>query len=152
VNSKIKVAVQTEDFDVSQETKRLSLTGTGGINTFLGIVRHQNDDSEVRCLRLEHYPGMTESQIGAIIEEAERRWEVLAATVIHRIGDLYPGDQIVFVGVASPHRGDAFDACEFIIDYLKTRATFWKKEILPDTERWLTTRQSDVDTAKAWKN
>jgi len=152
VNSKIKVMVQTEDFDVSQETKRLSLKGAGGINIFVGVVRDQNDNNEVRCLRLEHYPGMTESQIGSIIDEAERRWEVLAATVIHRIGDLYPGDQIVFVGVASPHRGDAFDACEFIIDYLKTRATFWKKEILPNTERWLTTRQSDVDTANVWKN
>ena len=147
----IKIAVQVEEFDVTAETARLSIFGTGGINSFTGIVRHQNDDSEVQCLRLEHYPGMTESQILAIIQDAAERWDVLGATVIHRIGDLYPGDQIVFVGVASPHRGDAFDACEFIIDYLKTRATFWKKELLPDSERWLKTRQSDVGTANAWQ-
>ena len=147
----IKISIQAEDFDTGAETAALAIAGTGGVNTFLGVVRHQNDNADVRCLRLEHYPGMTETQIRSIIEEAESRWAVLAATVIHRIGDLYPGDQIVFVGVASAHRGDAFDACEFIIDFLKTRATFWKKEFTPDSDRWLTTRQTDLDTASAWQ-
>ena len=94
---------------------------------------------------------MTEKQIEAILVEAEQRWAVLSATVIHRVGELKPGEQIVFVGVASPHRGDAFDACEFIIDYLKTRATFWKKESTPDGFRWLETRQIDVESADKWK-
>lgn len=149
--AKINISIQLEDFDIGLETKALAIAGTGGVNTFLGVVRHQNDNTDVRCLRLEHYPGMTQAQIRMIIDEAESRWNVLAATVIHRIGDLYPGDQIVFVGVASPHRGDAFNACEFIIDFLKTRATFWKKEFTPDSDRWLTTRQADVDTANTWQ-
>ncbi|MFN3236191.1 MAG: molybdenum cofactor biosynthesis protein MoaE [Pseudomonadales bacterium] len=146
------VQVSTADFNAHTEIQRLSIPGTGGINTFVGVVRDNNDQSDVRCLRLEHYPGMTEKQILAIMEEAAQRFEVLSATVIHRVGDLYPGDQIVFVGVASPHRGDAFDAAEFIIDFLKTRATFWKKEFTPDGPRWLTTRTTDVETAANWQS
>jgi molybdopterin synthase catalytic subunit len=95
---------------------------------------------------------MTEKQIGAIIDDAAARWDVKAATVIHRIGQLYPGDEIVFVGVASDHRGDAFDACEFIIDYLKTRATFWKKETTDEGNRWLSTRDSDIRAADLWES
>lgn len=145
-----RVQVTTADFSVEEETARLSVPGTGGINTFVGVVRNNNENSDVQGLTLEHYPGMTEKQIETIMAEAAERFEVLAATVIHRVGDLLPGDQIVFVGVASPHRGDAFDAAEYVIDYLKTRATFWKKEFTPAGARWLTTRQSDVDTAENW--
>lgn len=148
--AQLKISVQTEDFDSGAESRALAVAGTGGVNSFLGVVRNQNDDADVKCLHLEHYPGMTEKQIQEILEQAVAKWHVLAATVIHRVGDLYPGDQIVFVGVASPHRGDAFDACEFIIDFLKTRATFWKKELTPDDDRWLVTRQSDKDAADAW--
>lgn len=144
------VSVSEDDFDAQAEITRLSVPGVGGINTFVGVVRDNNENSDVRCLRLEHYPGMTEKQIQKIMEEAAERFEILAATVIHRVGDLYPKDQIVFVGVASAHRGEAFDAAEYIIDYLKTRATFWKKEFTPEGDRWLTTRQSDVDTASDW--
>jgi molybdopterin synthase catalytic subunit len=148
--SKFHILVSEADFDAQAEIRRLSVPGTGGINTFVGVVRNNNEASDVRCLRLEHYPGMTEKQIEMIMQEAASRFEILAATVIHRVGDLYPADQIVFVGVASPHRGEAFDAAEYIIDYLKTRATFWKKEFTPDGERWLTTRESDVETASSW--
>lgn len=150
MSARIKISIQTEEFDVGRESSELAVPGTGGVNTFLGVVRHQNDDADVRCLHLEHYPGMTEKQIDDILQLAASQWDVRAATVIHRVGDLYPGEQIVFVGVASPHRADAFDACEFIIDYLKTRATFWKKEFTPDDSRWLVTRQSDLETAAAW--
>ncbi len=149
-----RVVVEQEDFDVGTETRKLqqSASDVGGIATFVGVVRDINDDDEISALYLEHYPGMTEKQISTIIEEASARWNVLGATVIHRVGQLYPADQIVFVGVASRHRGDAFDACEYIIDFLKTRATFWKKEQTFDGERWLETRQSDVETANAWKS
>lgn len=145
------VLVTEADFDVQAEVSRLSVPGAGGINTFVGVVRDNNENAEVSCLRLEHYPGMTEKQILAILEEAAERFDILAASVIHRVGDLYPKDQIVFVGVASAHRGEAFDAAEYIIDYLKTRATFWKKEFTPEGPKWLTTRTSDVTTAQAWE-
>lgn len=150
--AKFRILVSEADFDAQQEISFLSVSGTGGINTFVGVVRDNNENQDVKCLRLEHYPGMTEKQIQAILEEAEGRFDILAATVIHRVGDLYPKDQIVFVGVASAHRGEAFDAAEFIIDYLKTRATFWKKEFTPDGPKWLTTRQTDIDTATDWQN
>ena len=148
----IRVKIQQEDFDLNAETRSLAdaSSAVGGVNTFLGIVRDVNDNDDVSSLFLEHYPGMTEKQIKVIIKEACDRWDVIAATVIHRIGELHPGDQIVYVGVASSHRGDAFDACEYIIDYLKTRATFWKKEKTTDGERWLETRQSDFDAAQLW--
>lgn len=144
------IRVSELDFDAQEEVTRLSVLGTGGVNTFVGVVRDSNDESDVKCLRLEHYPGMTEKQIEEILSEASSRFDILAATVIHRVGDLYPGDQIVFVGVASAHRGEAFDAAEFLIDYLKTKATFWKKEFTPEGPRWLTTRKTDVDTAEDW--
>ncbi len=150
----IRVLVQEADFDTGLEIRNLGDTSktVGGISTFLGLVRNENDGEGVNSLFLEHYPEMTEKQITSIINEAQSRWNVISATVIHRVGQLSPGDQIVFVGVASAHRGDAFDACEYIIDYLKTRATFWKREDTPDGERWLETRQSDINQAGQWQD
>ncbi len=145
------ISVQEKAFNPGSELNRLQQPGVGGVSVFVGVVRNMNDDDTVSGLYLEHYPGMTEKQISAIIEEAGSRWDIKAATVIHRIGQLHPGDEIVFVGAASAHRGDAFDACEFIIDYLKTRATFWKKETTAAGDRWLVTRDSDVQTAQEWK-
>ena len=149
-----RVLVQEAPFSVSEEYDLLKSASlrVGAIATFVGTVRDLNEGDEVSGLRLEHYPGMTEKEIEKIIREAGERWDVIAATVIHRVGDLLPGDDIVYTGVASQHRGDAFAACEFIMDFLKTRATFWKKESTDDGERWLTTRQSDVDAAEAWNN
>ena len=147
----VRISVQKKAFNSGSELTSLQGPGVGGVSVFVGIVRDVNDDDTVSGLYLEHYPGMTEKQIAAIIEEAGSRWDIKAATVIHRIGQLHPGDEIVFVGAASAHRGDAFDACEFIIDYLKTRATFWKKESTAEGDRWLSTRESDVQTAQGWK-
>tara|TARA_A100000164_G_C21502119_1_gene582972 strand:+ start:104 stop:622 length:519 start_codon:yes stop_codon:yes gene_type:complete len=153
VNHHLAVRVQESDFDVSDELAALRALspGIGGIVTFLGVVRDLNDDSDVSGLFLEHYPDMTEKQIMAILQEAHQRWNVIGATVIHRVGQLTPLDQIVLVAVASEHRGDAFTACEFVIDYLKTRATFWKRETTPEGERWLVTRDTDVAVVNAWQ-
>ena len=141
----MKVSVQREDFDLSGEVKRISGEGTvGAVATFVGLVR------EVP-MTLEHYPGMTEHAIAAIVEEARGRWSVLDCTVIHRFGDLAPGDRIVLVAVASAHRGDAFAACEFIMDYLKTRATFWKKEHRAEGASWVEARAADDQAAERWK-
>lgn len=148
---KVRISVQDETFDSGSELALLQSPGVGGIAVFVGIVRNVNEEDTVSGLYLEHYPGMTEKQIGNIMEEAASRWNIAAATVIHRVGQLYPGDEIVFVGTSCAHRGDAFDACEFIIDYLKTRATFWKKETTNEGDRWLVTRESDVQTAAEWK-
>lgn len=145
----VRIAIQESAFDTAAEVRRLRETSrrVGGIVTFIGVVRDLNDAADVSNLYLEHYPGMTEQQIADIIEEARQRYDVMAATVIHRVGELQPSDEIVFVGVASAHRGDAFHAAEFIIDFLKTRATFWKKEQTSDGDRWLGTRQSDIEAA-----
>lgn len=141
----MKVCVQRDDFDLSREVKAISGKATvGAVASFVGLVR------EVR-MTLEHYPGMTERAIAAIVEEARGRWNVLDCTVIHRYGDLAPGDQIVLVAVASAHRGDAFAACEFIMDYLKTRATFWKKEHRPEGASWVEARTSDDEAAERWQ-
>ncbi len=147
-----RILVQAAHFDVNMEINILrdASSEVGGIVTFLGVVRDINEEASVSTLYLEHYPGMTEKQIATIIDEACDRWDLLGATVIHRIGELLPTDQIVFVGVASRHRGEAFDACEYIIDFLKTRATFWKKEQTPGGERWLETRDSDTDATQLW--
>lgn len=146
------ILVQSDDFDVKAEYDRLrkASLNVGAVTTFVGTVRDINLDEAVKVLHLEHYPGMTEKELGLILDEAATRWDVIAATVIHRVGDLLPGDEIVFVGIASQHRGDAFAACEFVMDYLKTRATFWKKEKTLNGDRWLTTRDSDVEAAKQW--
>ena len=141
----MKIFVQREDFDLSLETKNLSRgEGVGAVASFVGIVR------DVR-MTLEHYPGMTENALRKIAEEAARRWKVMDCTVIHRYGELAPHDQIVLVAVASAHRGDAFAACEFIMDYLKTQAPFWKKEHRPEGAAWVEARASDDDAAGRWE-
>jgi molybdopterin synthase catalytic subunit len=146
------ILITEAPFDVAREYQQLqsAALNVGAVTIFVGTVRDINDAADVSGLYLEHYPGMTEKEIEKIMLEAESRWSVIEATVIHRIGSLVPGDEIVFVGVASEHRGDAFNACEFLIDFLKTRATFWKKEQTQEGARWLTTRQSDIDAAENW--
>jgi molybdopterin synthase catalytic subunit len=141
----MKISVQREDFDLGSEVRNISKsTRIGAIASFVGVVR------EV-AMSLEHYPGMTENSIRKIAEEAAARWKVMDCTVIHRYGDLKPGDQIVMVAIASAHRGDAFAACEFIMDYLKTQAPFWKKEHTPEGPRWVEARASDDQAAERWK-
>ena len=153
----MKISVQLEDFDAGREIAavRAGNPKVGGVASFIGVVRDVNAGagglSPVATLTLEHYPGMTEKALKAIVEEAQGRWEVLDCTVIHRFGRLEPTDQIVFVAVASSHRGDAFAACEFIMDFLKTRAPFWKKEETPGGERWVESRDSDDAAAGRWK-
>jgi molybdopterin synthase catalytic subunit len=146
------VRVQTEDFEAGAEIVRLRGTdrGVGAIAAFIGTVRDVNDAATVTGLTLEHYPGMTEAALEEIVADAHRRFDIRDALVVHRVGALAPGDQIVLVVVTSAHRGMAFDACEFIMDYLKTRAAFWKKERLPDGERWVEARSSDDEAAQRW--
>lgn len=149
----MKVIVQSEDFDTGAEIAALhrQQPAVGAVASFVGLVRDINEGDPVATLSLEHYPGMTEKAIRQIIDQAQQRWQVMDATVIHRIGDLMPTDQIVLVAVSSMHRGDAFAACEFIMDFLKTRAPFWKKEKTPDGDRWVDARQSDDAAAARWK-
>jgi molybdopterin synthase catalytic subunit len=149
----ITIRVQTADFDVGVEMAALRKDNprVGAVASFVGLVRDINDGSDVSGLTLEHYPGMTEKALAAIVDEAKGRWDVLACTVIHRVGPLKPLDQIVLVIVASGHRGDSFAACEFIMDYLKTRAPFWKKEATSQGERWVEARESDDAAASRWK-
>jgi len=146
------VRVQSEDFDVAREIAALRGRDTrvGAVAAFIGLVRDVNDAAAVSTLSLEHYPGMTEKALGGIVAEAKARWRIYDATVIHRIGELQPADQIVLVAVSSAHRGEAFAACEFIMDYLKTRAPFWKKEQTPAGERWVEARASDDEAAARW--
>ena len=122
----------------------------GAIVNFVGTVRDLNEGASVAEMELEHYPGMTEQSIQAIIDQAKVRWPIYGALVIHRVGPLKPMDQIVLVAVTSPHRGEAFSACEFIIDYLKTEAPFWKKEQTPEGARWVDARTSDDDALRKW--
>ncbi|MDR5171208.1 molybdopterin synthase catalytic subunit MoaE [Methylobacillus flagellatus] len=145
--------VQEQDFDVGEEITRLRLQypQAGAVVSFTGQVRDLNDGDAVSSLTLEHYPGMTEKSLAAIIEQARQRWPILDAVVIHRIGTLQPQAQIVLVVVASAHRGDAFAACEFIMDYLKTEAPFWKKEATPEGEKWLDSRESDQSARERWQ-
>ena len=144
------VRIQTADFDLSAELAALRAQDArvGAVVSFLGTVRDMNDGASVAEMELEHYPGMTEQSIARIIDEAKARWPVYGAVVVHRVGPLLPLDQIVLVACSAAHRGDAFAACEFIIDYLKTEAPFWKKEQTPDGARWVDARVSD-DHAKA---
>lgn len=146
------VRVQTEDFDAGAEIARLRAANrsVGATAAFIGTVRDVNDDAAVTGLTLEHYPGMTESAIAEIVDAAKARFDIRDALVVHRVGALLPGDQIVLVVVTSAHRGMAFDACEFVMDLLKTRAPFWKKERLPDGERWVEARASDDEAAARW--
>ncbi len=147
------VRVQTEDFDVGHELAALrdGDPAVGAVAAFIGTVRDINADSSVSGMTLEHYPGMTEKALDAIVAEAKARWNILQALVIHRVGPLKPADQIVLVGVTSAHRGEAFAACEFIMDYLKTRAPFWKKEETASGTRWVEARASDDDAAARWQ-
>jgi molybdopterin synthase catalytic subunit len=149
----MKIQIQAEDFDVSKELEllRVDLHQIGGINVFVGTVRDEHLGQKIEGMVLEHYPGMTEKLLTNILDQAQARWQILNATVIHRIGDLRPGEQIVLVAVASSHRGDAFAACEFIMDYLKTSAPFWKKELTPDGAHWVDARITDDERLKKWQ-
>jgi len=148
----VPVRVQTEDFDVSREIDALCAgdARVGAVASFVGLVRDVSDAAEVRKLTLEHYPGMTEKALAGIVAEAKSRWNISEALVVHRVGELAPGDRIVLVAVTGSHRGEAFAACEFIMDYLKTRAPFWKKEQTPAGERWVEARASDEEKASRW--
>ena len=150
----MSVRIQAEDFDLSAEVAQLRAANpkVGAIVTFLGTVRDLNDGASVAEMELEHYPGMTEQSISAIIEQAKKRWPVSGALVIHRIGPLKPMEQIVLVAVTGAHRGEAFAACEFIIDYLKTEAPFWKKEQTPAGARWVDARVSDDAALQKWNS
>ena len=147
------VRVQTEDFDAGREIAELRRgnPAIGAIASFIGVVRDVNDGEIVAEMTLEHYPGMTEKSIVEIIDQAKSRWKMFDALVVHRIGRLSPLDQIVLVVVTGAHRGDAFAACEFIMDYLKTRAPFWKKEQTADGARWVESRESDDLAAERWR-
>ncbi len=149
----MSVRVQTQDFDLGAELAALRAGNPriGAVAAFVGLVRDLNDGDGVAALTLEHYPGMTEQALEAICAEARERWPLLDLLVIHRVGPLRPADQIVLVAVAAMHRGEAFAACEFVIDYLKTRAPFWKKERTPAGERWVEARGSDDDAAARWR-
>jgi molybdopterin synthase catalytic subunit len=148
-----RILVQEEDFDIAAETARLSVPDVGGIASFIGTVRADRDGAHcVTALRLEHYPGMTEKALAAIAAEAEARWHLTGCTIIHRVGRLVPGDNIVFVAAASAHRAAALQATSFLIDWLKTGAPFWKAEELENGETaWVEARASDDAAAAAWK-
>lgn len=149
----LRVSVQHEDFSVGAEYDALAEgTASGAIVTFTGKVRDMNLGDNVTGLSLEHYPGMTERSLEKICDEAEERWMLNGIRVIHRVGDMDAGDQIVFVGVSSAHRGSAFEACEFIMDYLKTKAPFWKKERTTESTRWVESRDSDAEAAARWQD
>jgi molybdopterin synthase catalytic subunit len=147
-----RVSIQTEDFDLSVEVARLRAgeKGVGAVCTFVGTVRDRNDGQSVSTMELEHYPGMTEKAIEQMIDEAFKRFDILGARVIHRVGLLQPLDQIVLVAVTSAHRGESFQACEFLMDYLKTQAPFWKKEQTPEGARWVDARVSDDAALAKW--
>ena len=147
------IRVQTEDFDVGAEMAALRAGNSkiGAAAAFVGLVRDVNDGAGVSTLTLEHYPAMTQKALVEIVDQAKTRWEVIDATVIHRVGQLMPTDQIVLVLVASGHRGDAFQACEYIMDFLKTSAPFWKKESTVDGDRWVVARESDDAAASRWQ-
>jgi molybdopterin synthase catalytic subunit len=147
-----RVTVQAADFDLGVEVAALRAgdAGVGAVASFIGTVRDRNDGQGVSSMELEHYPGMTERAIEAMIDEAVRRFDILGARVIHRVGLLQPLDQIMMVAVTSAHRGEAFQACEFLMDYLKTQAPFWKKEQTPDGARWVDARSSDDAAIARW--
>jgi len=147
------IRVQAGAFDPGAEVNAMQAAnaGVGAVVSFVGYVRDFNDGHDVAGMFLEHYPGMTEKALAGIAAEAEQRWPLLKLEVIHRVGALEPGEQIVFVGVASAHRQAAFEACEFVMDYLKTRAPFWKKEHTADGPRWVDGRSSDHAAADRWK-
>src|SRR6187402_913143 len=147
------ISIQTDDFDVGAEYNALVCedTAAGAVVTFVGRVRDMNLQRNVRGLYLEHYPGMTEKSLQEIARQAQSRWNIVRMRIIHRIGDLQLGDNIVFVGVSSMHRGDAFMAAEFLMDYLKTQAPFWKKELTTDGSLWLDAQQKDIAAVNRWE-
>lgn len=147
------ISIQHEDFDVGAEYKALVAndTSAGAVVTFVGRVRDLNLARNVLGLHLEHYPGMTEKSLQAIVDEAQSRWKIVRCKIIHRIGDLHLGDNIVFVGVSSAHREDAFSAADFLMDYLKTRAPFWKKELTDQGSVWIESQEKDASAAKRWE-
>ncbi|HZV98393.1 MAG TPA: molybdopterin synthase catalytic subunit MoaE [Methylophilaceae bacterium] len=146
------VRVQIEDFDAGAEINRMRLSraDTGAVAAFIGQVRDLNEGSDVTAMTLEHYPGMTEKALQDIVDQARQRWDIFDALIIHRVGTLKPTDQIVLVVVSGVHRGEAFAACEFIMDYLKTEAPFWKKEQTSEGERWVEARSSDDAARQRW--
>jgi molybdopterin synthase catalytic subunit len=146
------VRIQTADFDAGAEIAALRRDnpGIGAVASFIGVCRDANDGDAVSTMTLEHYPGMTEKALEKIVAEAEQRWKVMDVLVVHRVGELKPTDQIVLVVVAGAHRGEAFAACVFIMDYLKTRAPFWKKEQTPQGSRWVEARTADDEAADRW--
>ena len=147
-----RVSIQTGDFNLATEVDALRAgdSRVGAVCSFIGTVRDRNDGSDVSAMELEHYPGMTEKAIEAMIDEAHQRFDIHAARVIHRVGQLLPLDQIVLVAVTSAHRGESFRACEFLMDYLKTQAPFWKKEQTPEGARWVDARVSDDAALAKW--
>lgn len=155
----VNISVQTEPFDLAAEVARLYRNNprVGAVVSFLGLVREVGgapdggEEHAVAALTLEHYPGMTQKALADIVAQARQRWALLDGCVIHRVGALYPTEPIVLVAVAAAHRADAFAACEFIMDYLKTRAPFWKKETTPQGERWVDARESDTRAAERWR-
>jgi molybdopterin synthase catalytic subunit len=149
----MSISVQEADFDVGAEIAALTVgdARVGAVASFVGLVRDVNDGSGVSEMTLEHYPGMTEKALQEIVVEAQSRWDIYTVRVIHRVGRLLPTDRIVFVAVSSAHRGEAFAACEFIMDYLKTRAPFWKREVTPEGARWVDAREGDDRAATRWQ-
>ena len=153
VTPKIKIKIQNEDFDISEETKILQQNNTGAVVNFVGVVRgyDERNNEIINSMTLEHYPGMTESEIEKIIIDCYERWYLTAITVIHRVGDLKPTDQIVYVGVSSNHRQNAFDGCNFIMDWLKTKAPFWKLEKNDYKKDWVNFNESDNQALRKWE-
>ena len=147
------VRIQTADFDAGAEIAALRRGNpkVGAVASFIGVCRDANDGDSVSKMTLEHYPGMTENALEKIVAEAKQRWKVMDVLVVHRVGELKPTDQIVLVVVTGAHRGEAFAACEFIMDYLKTQAPFWKKEQTPGGSRWVEARSSDDEAAQRWE-
>lgn len=148
------VRVQVEDFDVASELAALRLASAdiGAVVSFVGQVRDVNDGDTIQTLTLEHYPGMTEHALETIENDAKARWDIISSLIIHRVGTLKPQDQIVLVAVTSAHRGEAFKACEYMMDFLKTQAPFWKKETTNQGERWVDAKISDDDAQARWHN
>lgn len=145
----ITIRIQSDDFDIAAEIAALDAENTGAVATFTGMVRKEGD---LTALTLEHYPGMTEREIARIVDDAQNRWPLLGVTVIHRVGRLVPGDKIVLVAVAAQHRSAAFQACEFLMDYLKTKAPFWKQEERGGKVQWVEAQLSDDKAAERWRD
>ena len=147
------IRVQVEDFDVGAEISQLRMArkDVGALVSFVGQVRDVNEGDAVSQLTLEHYPGMTEKSLAGIVEQAKKRWDIFDALIIHRVGTMQPTEQIVLVAVSGAHRGEAFKACEFVMDYLKTEAPFWKKEATLSGERWVDAKETDDAARERWR-